>query len=134
MRNQDDVNKFKYDFNPTKDGKFSMTHRLDPVSVTGKKASKFRAKKEAIITVNGHEYLADSESISYMSSILAIANGKFNMGLAAGMDAADLNTKIYGMTIPWNDRFGKTTNVAINELPNAIETAMHKIATIVAAQ
>lgn len=131
MKNRDDVNDFKYDFNPTEEGSFSFEHKVEPKALSGKKAKKFNDKNTVIITVNGIEYKADTVAIAYMSSVLAIANANFNLGLATGMTASDLKSIIYDKEIPWADRLGNITNIKISDIPNAIETAMHKISTIV---
>jgi len=131
MKNRDDVNDFKYDFSPTKEGSFGFEHKIEPKVLSGKKAKKYNDKNTVVITVNGSDYKADTVSMSYMTSVLAIANGKFNLGLAAGMAAADLKAAIYDQEIPWADRLGNATFIKISDIPDAIETAMHKISAIV---
>lgn len=130
MRNRDDVNDFKYDFNPTADGGFALEHKLEPSPLTGKRAKEFMDKNTVIVTINDIEYKADTVSIAYMSSVMTIANAKFNMGLAAGQSATDLYTAIYEQTIPWANKQGKLTLIKLADIPDAIKTAMDKIAKI----
>jgi hypothetical protein len=123
---------YKYELKKDKKGTgFVLTEILAPVPLKGRKAKKVFKKLTAIIEVDGYRFQADDGSINYMSSVLAIANFKFNQAIANGVSPTDAYTTIYKQTIPWKDATNVFREITIEDIGNNLQIAMKKVKEII---
>jgi hypothetical protein len=66
-----------------------------------------------------------------MSSVLAIANFKFNRAIASGMSPADAYAAAYKQTIPWKDAENVFRDIRIEQIGNNLQLAMEKVKEII---
>lgn len=97
------------------------------------KALKEENKQTLTISVNGVEYDADTTAINYMSSVVSLANFKFNQVIAAGTSPAMSYEAVYKQTVGWKGADNKVHQVQVESIAEALESAMGKVANIVGA-
>ena len=97
------------------------------------KALKQEAKDLLEIEVNGVSYDGDTVSINYMSSVVAIANFKFNQAIALGMTPTEAYDEVYKQTIGWKGADNEVHQVQGESVAEALEEAMGAVANIVGA-
>lgn len=106
-----------------------------PDPIEGSKAIKTHEKDNLSVTETEGEFDADTISINYFSSIISLANAKFNGALAQGVGASDAYQAVYvDATIPWKLKDNTTTTITIEKLVVVLENAMNGVAGIVGAQ
>jgi hypothetical protein len=97
----------------------------------GASAVKRFNKESLVVTANGVEFEADTLSINYMSSAVAVANFKYNQLVAGGMAVAEAYTVVYKSTIGWKNAQGDTSTVQIETIAEALELAMGQVGNII---
>lgn len=95
------------------------------------KAIKQDSKDKLIVKVNNVEVDADTVSINYMSSVVALANYKYNQAIANGVSTADAYDATYKSTIGWKNANNTISQVQIESVAEALELAMGAVANIV---
>jgi len=125
---------YKLELEMDKTGKFILNKILAPVPITGKKAEKVYKKLSAIIEVDGYKFQADEGSINYMSSVVALANFKYNQAIANGMSPPKAYKAIYKQTIIWKDVDNEFRNISVEAIGNALEAAMKKVKEIISEE
>jgi hypothetical protein len=99
----------------------------------GAKAIKEDTKDNLVVTVNGVDYDGDTVAINYMSSVVSVANAKFNQALSQGLSASDAYNAVYKQTIGWKGSDNEVHTVQIESIVEALELAMGEVANIVGA-
>lgn len=101
----------------------------------GKKAIKEDSKQKLVITDDIGVFQADTISINYLSSIIALANAKFNKALNDGTSASDAYSAVYtNTTVPWKLKDNTTVDVSIEKIVTILEESMTAVGQIVGAQ
>jgi hypothetical protein len=132
FKKSEQLSGYKYELKKDKKGTgFVLTDVLAPIPLKGKKAKKVFKKLTAIIEVDGYKFQADEGSINYMSSVLAIANFKFNQAIANGMSPADAYAAVYKQTVPWKDAENVFRDIRIEQIGNNLQIAMEKVKEII---
>jgi len=129
-KNKIDLAKFEYEFS-IGNGKCETTPVLKPSAEIKKRAVKKMKRLTATIEINGVKFNADETSISFMSSVLALANFKFNQALGSGMKAEDAFNAVYSQEIDWKDAEGIWRKVKLGDIGNNLESAMKLLAKII---
>ena len=109
----------------------NLVPEMVPTTIKGKKAVKLHKKLTAIINVDGKKFQADTESINFMSSTLAISNFNFNKLLAAGKTPQEAFDLVYNRELGWKDAENKWTNVTVDQIGGNLEKAMYRIKDII---
>jgi hypothetical protein len=99
----------------------------------GSKAIKEDSKDKLAVTVNGVEYDGDTIAINYMSSVVSVANARFNQAIAQGVSPAMAYDAVYKQTIGWKGSDNQVHIVQIESIVEALELAMGEVANIVGA-
>ena len=115
----------------------------------GSKAIKEDNKQKLVITDTIGEFQADTVSINYLSSIVALSNAKYNnevhtavaAATAAGtaVDMGAITTAAYtavyvNTIIPWKLKNNTTVQVTVEKIMLILEESMTAVGTIVGAQ
>lgn len=97
---------------------------------------KIQAKESLIINHNTIDYQGDSESINYMSSILALANFKFIQAISNNPEIPLLSIyeEIYKQTLSWKSADNTVSNPQIESIAEALEKSMKEVSKIVGAE
>jgi len=105
-----------------------------PDPVIGDTAIKVHEKENLSVQEDVGEFDADTVSINYFSSIVSLANAKFNKALNDGASVTDAYTAVFVDTvIPWKLKDNTVTTISIEKLVVVLENAMNGVATIVGA-
>jgi len=105
-----------------------------PDPVLGNKAVKVHKKENLSVREEDGEFDADTVSINYFSSIISLANAKFNKALYDGASATDAYKAVYVDTvIPWKLKDNTVTTISVEKLVVVLENAMNGVAGIVGA-
>ena len=97
------------------------------------KAIKEDNKDNLTVVVNGVSYDGDTISINYMSSVVSVANAKFNKAVANSVSVEDAYNAVYKQTIGWKGSDNEIHQVQIESIVEALEEAMGAVANIVGA-
>jgi len=98
-----------------------------------RKAIKQQAKNDLVVNVNSVPFDGDTASINYMSSVVALANAKFNQALAAGATPDEAYELIYKTTIKWKNANNTISNVQVETIVKALEDTMNEVASVIGA-
>lgn len=112
--------------------KKEVSYVQDPIK--DRKAIKQQAKDELVVNVNSVPFDGDTASINYMSSVVALANAKFNQALASGTTVEEAYELIYKTTIKWKNANNTISNVQVETIAKALEDTMSEIATVIGAK
>lgn len=112
--------------------KKEVSYVQDPIK--DKKAIKQQAKDELVVNINSVPFDGDTDSINYMSSVVALANAKFNQALASGATAEEAYNLIYKTTIKWKNANNTISNVQVETIVKALEDTMNEVATVIGAK
>ena len=112
--------------------KKEVSYVQDPIK--DKKAIKQQAKDELVVNVNSVPFDGDTASINYMSSVVALANAKFNQALASGATVEEAYELIYKTTIKWKNANNTISNVQVETIAKALEDTMSEVATVIGAK
>jgi len=131
MKNKDlNLAKLRYKYEMI-DGKPKLTPILEPTHATSTKAMRKYHKRVATIELNGFTFDADETSITFMSSILTLANFKVNQAIANGTSHTDAYTAVFSGSIEWKDTNKEWRTLTIAEIGNGLEKAMYQIASLI---
>ena len=83
-----------------------------------------------IVEANTVPFDANIQSIGYMSSVLALANFKYNQAVISDVAAVDAYNAVYKTVINWKNANDTISNVQLETVAEALEKAMLEIATI----
>ena len=103
-------------------------------TLTGHKAAKQYAKDTLVVAVDNVNMDADISSISYMSSVLTLANAEYNEAVASGTEPSDAYDAIYSHEIPWKDADNNISMVKISYIKDVLKTIMTTTASLVGAK
>ena len=112
--------------------KKEVSYVQDPIK--DRKAIKQQAKDELVVNVNSVPFDGDTASINYMSSVVALANAKFNQALASGATVEEAYELIYKTTIKWKNANNTISNVQVETIAKALEDTMSEVATVIGAK
>lgn len=115
-----------------------------PDAIKGTKAKKQQAKDDIVVTANTVMYDGDIVSINYMSSVVAVANFKYNQYTSIGVALDPLTpavltiltpdqayTAVFKSTITWKGADNLNHTVQIESVAEALELAMTATATVI---
>lgn len=125
-----DLANFKYDIKVGKGGVI-LTSLLEPKTEFNKSAVKKYKKLTAVIEVGDHYFDSDEDSINFMSSIVALANFKFNQAVASGVSASDAFDAVYSQTITWKDNNGEGVELTLQQIGEGLELGMQEMSKII---
>ena len=133
MRQNMDLAKFSYDFKiNNKTGECVTVPTLKPTTELSSRAMKKMHKLTATIEIDGVKFAADETSISFMTSILALANFKYNQAVGSGIKPDDAYAAVYSQEIDWKDIKNNWVKVKLSSIGDNLEQAMHNLAAILA--
>ena len=80
-------------------------------------------------------YDANGKALGNMSSVVAIANWKYNQAIANGATVADAYTAIFKDTIiNWRGADNAVHQVQVESICEALEASMHQIAVVIGVE
>ena len=94
------------------------------------KEAKDKALAELVVESNTVPFDANDQSINYMSSVLAVANFKYNQAIGTGADAAATYESVYKTIIPWKNANNTISNVQLETVAEALEASMNAVGLI----
>ena len=94
------------------------------------KVEKNKQLEKLIVITNTVPFDADSQSINYMSSVLAIANFKMLQVIASGTNMTDAYSAIYKTIIQWKNADDSISDVQLETIAEALEAGMQAIGSI----
>jgi len=94
------------------------------------KEAKDKALAELVVESNTVPFDANDQSINYMSSVLAVANFKYNQAIGAGADVVTTYTAIYKTIIQWKNADNTISDVQLETVAEALEQAMNEVGSI----
>ena len=113
------------------ENEFNITPVLKPTIIKGEKAVKYFKKSTATIKIDDHIFDANEESINFMSSVLVIANFRFNKLVNSGKTRKEAYKKVYEDTVVWKDAKNEWVEVKISNIADALELAMENMKEII---
>jgi hypothetical protein len=98
----------------------------------GATALKEQAKADLVVTDALGDFQADTVSINYLSSVVSLANAKYNKAVAGGSTAADAYTAAYTTTqIPWKLADNSIQTVPISTIVTILEESMTAVGNVI---
>lgn len=94
------------------------------------KASKDLELTSLVVNVNTVPFDSDNQSINYMSSVIAVANFKFNQAVASGTTELAAYDEIYKTVIQWRNANNTVSDVQIETVAEALEVAMVAVGSV----
>lgn len=94
------------------------------------KTGKDKQLDELVVTTNQVPFDANNTSLNYMSSVLAVANFKYNQAVASGTSATVAYDATYKTVISWRNADNSVSNVQLETVAEALEDAMNEIKLI----
>jgi len=94
------------------------------------KINKDLALGSLVVDVNTVPFDANNQSINYMSSVLAVANFKYNQAVSAGADITATYTTIYKTIIKWKNANNTVSDVQLETVAEALEASMSAVGSI----
>jgi len=108
---------------------FSKKTIYEPELLVGAKAIKQENKEKLTITYNNTDFQADTLSIIYMTSVVAIANTNYAQAINAGSTTA--YDDVYKSTIKWKCVDNVIRDITVEDIINICHLAMGSIANII---
>ena len=100
------------------------------LELEGNKALRQDKLDTSYVTINGVEYDADEKSLDRMNRIVALANWKYNQGVASGIAPAIVYDTVYKQTVVWRGRDNLDHNVQIESIAEALYIGMENMSTL----
>lgn len=110
---------------------FSKQTIYEPELLVGAKAIKQENKEKLTITYNNTDFQADTLSIIYMTSVVAIANANYTQAINEGSTTA--YNDVYKSTIKWKCVDNVIRDITVEDIINICHLAMGSIANIIGA-
>ena len=108
---------------------FSKQTIYEPELLVGAKAIKQENKEKLTITYNNTDFQADTLSIIYMTSVIAIANANYAQAVKVGSTTA--YNDVYKSTIKWKCVDNVIRDITVEDIINICHLAMGSIANII---
>ena len=120
----------------------AMPELVEPVEAEGvqlltKKKAKIAKQKtldNLSVTANTVMYDANGKAMGNMSTVIGIANFKFNQALAQGVAPEDAYDAVYKTEIGWKCADNEVHRIQVENICEAAEAGIRRIATIVGAE
>ena len=108
---------------------------LEPTMVKIAKSKRDHELATLKIEANTVLYDANGKALGNMSSVVAIANWKYNQAIANGATVADAYTAIFKDTIiNWRGADNAVHQVQVESVCEALEASMHQIAVVIGVE